>query len=495
MKSFNMNKILTILSVIFLLLNSQSVMADDGVILRGCRMSKVATHQVEARARGLLNRSAEDDNPYIGSRRQLVVLASFSDRPFQTEEQTTLETWNKLFNQKNLSDSLYVGSVHDYFYDQSYGKFNLHFDLQYVEVGLSSRYASTNSDDENSQFLVQDIVDSLARRSVDWSLYDWNEDGEIEQLLIVYAGKGMNEGVANSIWPHQMWMTYHINPETYKECEKEVVSSGDRDYTIDCYCAVQELGVRSNPFGTICHEYSHCFGFPDFYVGSLQTVGRWDLMDYGNYNGNGCCPCGFSAHERMLMGWLTPEELTAKTTVSAMPALSDEGQAYLIRSNLWSDEYYILENRQQKGWDAQLPGSGLLIFHVDYDHSSWYDMTKSPNSFEFKRYDLFHANNNSFSQSGWAYPYGNNNSLTDTSMPVATLLEPQSEKGTKLMSKPVTAITVSDGLVSFQFMSDTETAVNEVNIVQEPKVLFELGAISIVRDTEGTIKKIIRKNR
>ncbi len=468
-------------------------MADDGIQLRECRKSLVSPQKVQSRASARLRRGTESNNPYIGERRQLVVLAAFSDRFFQNDEQATIDEWGKILNEKDYSVAPYVGSVHDYFSAQSYGQLDLTFDLQFVTVGSSSRYASTRMDDENSQFLVYDIVDSLSSRAIDWSLYDWNEDGEIEQLLIIYAGRGMNEGASNSIWPHQMWLSLHMDPVTNKECHKDTVSTDGRDYTIDCYCAVQEMGLRSNPFGTLCHEYSHCFGFPDFYVGATQVVGSWDLMDYGNYNGGGYCPCSYSAHERMLLGWLTPIELEEKTSVTDMPALSDEAEAYLIRSELWTDEFYIIENRQQKGWDEKLPGSGILVFHVDYDHSCWYDMFKSPNSYYFKRYELFHANNSAYPQSGWAYPYGNNNSLTDTSTPAATLLEPSSEAGTKLMSKPITEMEVVDGLASFKFMDDIMTTVCEVNVCQSPAVLYEFGNIRIVRDAKGTIKKVLNK--
>jgi M6 family metalloprotease-like protein len=94
-------------------------------------------------------------------------------------------------------------------------------------------------------------------------------------------------------------------------------------------------------------------------------------MDYGNYNGNGYCPAGYSAHERWLMGWLTPTELTSATTVTDMPALNDKPQAYLIRNDGFENEYYLVENRQQKGWDTNIPGKGILIFHIDYDPTLW----------------------------------------------------------------------------------------------------------------------------
>jgi hypothetical protein len=197
-------------------------------------------------------------------------------------------------------------------------------------------------------------------------------------------------------------------------------------------------------------------------------VGSWDLMDYGNMNDKGYCPTGYSAHERWLMGWLTPIELTEPTTVSDMPALSEEGKAYLVRNDDYPDEYYIIENRQPTGFDAKLPGSGIVIFHIDYDETLWatYDLSMDPvNTSSAKHYMIIPANNKTsyFSQSGWAYPYRVNNSLTDTSQPAATLWHERSD-GSMLMSKPLFNIAVNDeGLGSFDFMEDA-SAIQTVEI-------------------------------
>ena len=131
---------------------------------------------------------------YIGTRHQLVVLASFKDYQFRGDEAATMAEWDKIFNTEYLSEPPFYGSVHDYFYDQSYGQFDVVFDLQYVEVDSCRKYRSTASEDENSQYLVEDALDVLLTRDIDWSLYDWNGDGYINQLLFVYAGLGMNDG-------------------------------------------------------------------------------------------------------------------------------------------------------------------------------------------------------------------------------------------------------------------------------------------------------------
>ena len=443
------------------------VWAADGVRLRPCRPATAITRTAVHRASSQTGRA----NLYIGDRRQLVVLAAFQDLGFRETREEALAKWDDIFNAKGFREGNYVGSVHDYFRDQSYGKFNLTFDLLYITLpDVRHKYRSTQTDDEYSQYMVDDIVDTLMTLNIDWSLYDWDCDAFVNQLLIVYAGKGMNvDGDDDSIWPHMMCLSDHMNPETADKWDFRswrTVTSGDREYRIDAYCCVQEWAdskdVKSS-FGTICHEYSHCFGLPDFYYNSgTSVVGDWDLMDGGNYCGLGYVPCGYSAHERMFMGWLEPEELTAATTVTDMPALGEAPAACLIRNDAVENEYYIVENRKPQGWDAELPGSGILVFHVDYDNATW--LTGTPNSYYSKRYELFHANNLSSINymKSWAYPYIKtnalgissvvNDSLTDTSKPAATLRNANAA-GTKFMGKPLTRMSVgTDGLASFVFM-------------------------------------------
>lgn len=443
---------------------------------RGCRVGTPNPQFTHRRSPLFQN----GETPYVGNRHQMVVMASFQDRDFQEDHEATLTKWDRIFNAENYTEGMYVGSVHDYFSAQSYGQFNLTFDLMFVELPDScKKYRSTEDDDEFSQYMVDDIVDQLQTHDIDWSLYDWDGDAFVDQLLIVYAGEGMNASTnSNTIWPHQWWLSHHLNLETddkYDYRSYRTVTNGDKEYYIDCYCCVQEridYGGLKTSFGTLCHEYSHCFGFPDFYYGfGTKVVAEWDLMDYGNYNGLGFRPCNYSAHERMLMGWLSPVELTNTDSIMDMPALCDEPQAYLIRNDGAENEYYIIGNRQRRGWDEKLPGSGILVFHVDYDRDIWAGPNNSPNNNSTKRYSIFPANNNTrvSTASKWAYPYittdgqGNdvvaNDELTNTSKPAATLNNANID-GEKLMSKPITKMFVNaDGLASFVFKDGETTSI------------------------------------
>lgn len=479
---------------LLLSLVSLTAVAQEGLSPMGCRRGTPRPESILRR--GGAEGRKPGGNFYHGERHQLTVLVEFNDRKFIGDESATLTQWNKIFNTKDLSEEPFNGSVHDYFLAQSYGDFSVLFDLVFVQVsGDAKKYASTSSHDEYSQYLVQDIMEVLKdRNDIEWDRYDWNGDGNINQLLIVYAGHGMNDSNDDDlIWPHQWWMSEHL-----KDCQQGVycdpipVSYGGKEYMVDCYCALNELTNENDygSFGTICHEYTHCFGFPDFYYGSTQYVYSWDLMDYGNYNGDGYIPPGYSAHERWLMGWLSPIELQETTTVTDMPALAEQGRAYLIHNDGYENEYYIIENRQPLGWDAGLPGSGILVFHIDYDPSVWTSTRVVPNSPSRKRYEIFHANNMISPYRRWTYPYQDNNSLTNTSLPASTLYNDNID-GTKLMSKPITNMTVTNGLASFDF-SESPTGIISVASGTD-QLLYRFGVIDIVRDAKGNVKKVIRK--
>ena len=403
---------------------------------------------------------ARQSAPYLGTRHQLVLLASFNDLTFKDENPQAL--WNSIFNEEDFSTFPFHGSVHDYFYDQSYGQFFLEFDLYHVALDKPHAiYRSIGLDDSNSGLLLIDLINAIKDEVPDWSVYDWDNDDYVDQVLILFAGQGQNDGGdSQTIWPHQ----WDLIGQEREPC---IVESGNHEYLVNNYGCFAELSGRKDygSFGTLCHEYGHCLGLPDFYYSNTKVLGTWDVMDYGNYNEGGFCPAGYSAHERMVLGWLDMTELTEPTIVTDLEPLCEGQQAYLIRNDNYANEYYVIENRQPIKWDSSLPGSGVIIFHIDYDEEVW--RTGQPNTYKQKRYTIVTANNNNSDKEHWAYPYQQNDSLTNLSSPASILYHLNTEDNYYL-NRPIYHISVNDnGVASFKFM-ENPTGINFYNFQPSP---------------------------
>ena len=214
-------------------------------------------------------------------------------------------------------------------------------------------------------------------------------------------------------------------------------------------------GKTLDGIGTMCHEYSHCLGLPDFYDTNQKNFGmdEWSIMDYGCYNGDGFSPAGYTAYERWFSGWLEPVELKEGANIIDMPCIEENPVAYVVYNDQNHNEYYLLENHQKVGWDKVASGHGLLVVHVDYDQNAWYNNTVN-NTATRQRMTIIAADNKltDTTIAGDTYPNGGKyKALTDNTTPAATLYRANTD-GVKKMHKPVEDITEASGLISFTFM-------------------------------------------
>ena len=257
--------------------------------------------------------------------------------------------------------------------------------------------------------------------------------------------------------------------------------------------------------GTICHEFTHCLGLPDVYdtsYGGGYGMNAWDLMSSGSYNGNSYIPAGFTSYEKMYCGWQTPIELVNDTTITGMKPLSEGGEIYIIYNDAHKDEYYLLENRQKTGWDAALPGNGLLVTHVDYLPICWQynfvnNFTRYPDYNDHERYTVIAADNsrNSSDASTDTYPYKDKDSLTNNSLPRAELYNLNPD-GIHYTSKPITNIKQENGLVSFVFKNQVknkshETGIkNVLTIPENRKYIYDLRGRNLGTDASALPKGV-----
>lgn len=321
-------------------------------------------------------RRDESDVSYIGDRRGLIILVDFPDQHFR--DSVANETWTAIANTRNYADNGATGSVSDYFRDQSYDQFRLTFDVVGpVQAQHDYAYYGDNKDwgeptgwfDQNVGELVEEACRGVADK-VRFADYDWDDDGEVEEVYILYAGHGENDYWSKDstvIWPHMGRLS--VDWEGY---ENGLVL---QDVRIDTYACSNEISRSGGlaGMGTICHEFSHCLGLPDLYNTEEGTsvLGRYDLMDQGNYNGNSWCPVGYSSYERYACGWLSPVTVDELDQVELLLPLHRSPDVRICRISPKANDYYLIEYREQASWDRYIPKSGFLAWHIDYDEEAW----------------------------------------------------------------------------------------------------------------------------
>ncbi len=269
----------------------------------------------------------------------------------------------------NLIFGTSTGTVNDYYNEISYGT------LSIVTVNLPSStgwqtapqtysyYVNAQQGfgtyPQNAQKLVEDVV-ALADPLVDFSQYDNNADGFVDALFIIHSGPGAEfTGSLNDIWSHK-WNTsapqtvdgvsvfsYSIEPEYWS-------TPGD----MTC--------------GVYAHEMGHAvFGLPDLYDRdySSEGLGDWSLMAGGSWNGTlGNSPAHPDAWSRSQMGFVSPTNVITNQTGVTIPGIENTATEFRLWTNgSVGQQYFLVENRDAVGYDAALPGAGLLIYHVDED--------------------------------------------------------------------------------------------------------------------------------
>lgn len=396
-----------------------------------------------------------EKNPISGKKKGLVILVNFQDKKMIYSN----ANFQDFFNKEGYSQNGISGSVHDYFWDASYGQFDLTFDVVGpVTVSKSLSYYGQNDsggNDVHAAAMIGEAV-KLANPSVDFSDYDWDGDGEVDQVYVIYAGYGEAQSeIANTIWPHE-YDLYSAN--YYGDGPGILTLDGVKINTYACSCELNgSTGTKMDGIGTACHEFSHCMCLPDMYDTNGRNFGMdsWDLMDYGSYSGpnfNGGCPAPYTSYERMYCGWLSPIELQDPAIIKDMPALTDEPVAYMIRNSGNRNEYYLLENHQKTGWDKYAGGHGMLVLHVDYDANAWINNSVNTTASR-QRMTIIPADNKltNLTLAGDPWPGTSlNRELTDTSSPKATLYN-YNANNQKLMGHPITEITELNGKISFLF--------------------------------------------
>lgn len=378
----------------------------------------LSAEQIEAKRMAAPSRAAQAATPLNIAPRGLVILVNFTDVAFETDK---AEMDSMLTGKNYTRDYSYFyrgkkqsitskGSAWQYFYDSSNGHYDPQFDvIGPVTVSKNMEYYGKNN--PSTQFdaapwtMVKEAC-QLVDDSVDFKQYDNNNDGYVDFVYVIYAGYGEADGGdENTIWPHSYWLL-----------DAGITCKLDGKY-VDLYACGNEMDSRTNyhtGIGTFCHEFSHVLGLPDLYettgYGTHKTIGAWSILDYGPYNNDGNTPPAYSAYEQFFMGWLMPRLIVDAENVE-LEELQESNSALLISSsdqhNLIGNDpkpttFYLLENRQQVGWDEYLPGHGLMLTKVQYSSNSWLQNTVN-NSSNRMGVDLIEADGKKPSSSSNGY--------------------------------------------------------------------------------------------
>ncbi len=322
------------------------------------KTSATTARKVSSARTSEMRKSPIDYNKFHG----LIILVEFNDCSFQRSDVSTF--FGDMVNKANYTGYTnedgsanaygnFTGSVRDYFRTNSSGLFTPQFDV-YGPIKVDYSVDDPKQTQNARAIVTAAIQKAYTTYGIDFSKYDVNNDKVVDMFYVIFAGTGSNVGGGNHVWPHASSVSTRLG-----------------GYTLSRYACSTELYYASplifDGIGTICHEFSHVLGLPDLYDtdytenGQSHDPGLWDIMAGGSYLNYSRTPCGYSAYDRYAAGFMTPTLITSGE--KSLESIDNNG-AFRLNTN-GKKEFFLLENRQQKGWDAYLPGHGLIVARVD----------------------------------------------------------------------------------------------------------------------------------
>ncbi len=365
----------------------------------------------------------------------LVVLIDYTDVQFSRSD--AHELYNNMMNQENYTGytaedgsediygSQFIGSLHDYFSQNTAGQFNCTFDVVGpVQSSYTSTYVERNSLHRYEVFNeALDLIDD----QVNFADYDGDGDGVVDMVYFIVAGNGSNfsGNDGNLLWPHASWMyLYDAENELFYYYVADDVLMGRYACSTELYGWTEvPSSVFLDGIGTICHEFSHVLGLPDLYDtdysgsgGQSDHPAQWNLMAGGSYLMNARVPCGWSVYERLAGGYLDPIDVDHLGTYT-LGNMQQNNQGARIATDTEGD-IFLLENRQQVGWDTYLPGHGLLVYHVDSTRTELWENNRVNANPEQQCFVLLRAGNGTGATESDPFPGSSNvTSLTNSTTP------------------------------------------------------------------------------
>lgn len=306
--------------------------------------------------------------PAKDSPRALVVLVEYADVSFSMEN--PVDFYTRMLNEEGFNEYNATGSARDFFVENSNDVFTPRFDVYGpVKLEYPMRHYGANDyfgQDTAPEEMVIEACTVLDGEGVDFSVYDTNNDGQIDNVFLFYAGYGEADSYKqDTVWPHSADIVEF-------KLGKDYFFDGLLLNRYGCTNEIDYVHRRPDGIGTFVHEFSHVMGLPDLYPTSYSDAfspGEYSTLDHGPYNNNGRTPPHYSAFERYSLDWLEPE-LLEYTGEYVLDPVHTSNKAFIIPTEN-ENEFFLLENRQQECCDAYIPGHGMLVWHIDYNEGVW----------------------------------------------------------------------------------------------------------------------------
>jgi len=300
-----------------------------------------------------------------------ILVGKFSD--------TGADQWSIKDLQRELFDGPWpTGTMKNYFLEMSYNQLIVDGTVYgWFQVSHEQSYYSTHGtamDNLRTKEFFTEIL-NLADQIIDFSQYDndgpdgipnsGDDDGFVDIVFFVSAG----EVGYNNIWPHFWLYSNWFNGNPF--ITNDMGFSGEYikidDYSIQN--ALTQYTREMVKIAVFCHEFGHALGLPDLYDIDLSSsgIGHWGLMGYPVRGNDGeSRPVGMTAWSKVHLGWIVPEIIkSSKTNLYVINSEKNATAFILWRRGIPENEYFLIENRQRTGFDKNLPGDGLLIWHID----------------------------------------------------------------------------------------------------------------------------------
>jgi len=328
----------------------------------------------------------------------IVILANFKGTTMDVAH--TREVFDELCNATNCTVNNGYGSAAQYFADQSNGGYRPQFDV-FGPVTLSKAVSyygkdKPGEDEGDDQHATDAVVEACILANEQYSTlnfadYDSDNDGYVDFVYVIYAGKGQADGGSEeTIWPHnwEVESAIYYGYCTYSASDCEIDGKKLNNYAM----SAELSGSSLSGIGTLCHEFGHVIGLPDLYdtnygtnYKNYLTPNEWNIMDGGSYNGDGHCPPNYDPWEKYFFGWTTPENLgtegkdiTLKANGTADYKTYQINSANTLQKATKEGLNYYVENRQKSGWDKYVPAAGMVVWKVNFSSSAWEN--NSPNN-------------------------------------------------------------------------------------------------------------------